>query len=56
MLVQVYDGQGEMLSKRVVAVGAVRPGETRRFTLRVEMHVSEPGTSTTASSRRTGVE
>jgi hypothetical protein len=56
VLVEVYDGQGEMLSKRVVGVGVVRPGEARRFTLRVEMHVPEPSTSTAASSRRTGIE
>lgn len=52
VLVQVYDAQGEMLSKRVVGVGAVRPGETRRFTLRVEMHIPEPSTPAAASSRR----
>lgn len=52
VLVQVYDAQGEMLSKRVVGVGAVRPGETRRFTLRVEMHTREPSAPTAASSRR----
>ena len=52
VLVQVYDARGEMLSKRVVGVGAVRPGETRRFTLQVEIQIPEASTPTTASTRR----
>lgn len=52
VLVQVYDAHGEMLSKRVVGVGAVRPGETRRFTLRVEMHIPESSAPAGVSSRR----
>ena len=56
VLVEVYDGQGEMLSKRVVGVGVVQPGDTRKFTLRVEMHVPESSTPTTASSRRPGID
>ncbi|HWU38882.1 MAG TPA: hypothetical protein VN203_14630 [Candidatus Acidoferrum sp.] len=56
MLVEVYDGQGEMLSKRVVGVGVVQPGDTRKFTLRVEMHVPESSTPTAASSRRPGID
>jgi hypothetical protein len=56
VLVQVYDGQGEMLSRRVVSVGAVKPGETRKFTLRVEMYLPESATPSVASSRRSRIE
>ncbi len=52
VLVQVYDAHGEMVSKRVVGVGAVRPGEARRFTLRVELHIPESSTPAAASARR----
>ena len=48
--VQIHDAQGGMLARRVVGVGAIRPGETRRFTLRVEMQVAEKPTPAAASS------
>ena len=41
MLVEVHDPKGEKLPRRVVAVGAIPPGETRMFTLRVELDVAE---------------
>jgi hypothetical protein len=56
VLVQILDGRGEMLARRVVGVGAVRPGETRRFTLRIEMHTPEKSMSTTTTSRRPATE
>lgn len=46
VLIEVYDGTGEMLARRVVGVGALRSGETRTFTLRVEVHVPEKSTLT----------
>ncbi len=52
VLVQVYDARGEMLSKRVVGVGAVRPGEARRFTFRVEIQIPESSPPAAASARR----
>jgi hypothetical protein len=41
VLVEVHDPKGEKLARRVVAVGAIPPGETRMFTLRVELDVAE---------------
>ena len=41
VLVEVHDNEGTMLARRVVGVGALRPGDTRKFTLRVEVSVPE---------------
>ncbi len=41
VLVEVHDPRGEKLARRVVAVGAIPPGETRMFSLRVELDVAE---------------
>ena len=41
VVVQVRDSQGEVLARRVVGVGAIRPGDTRTFTLQVEMRAPE---------------
>lgn len=41
VLVEVQDGRGETVARRVVGVGALRPGESRKFTLRVEVLVPE---------------
>ncbi len=41
VLIEVRDGHGEMLARRVVGVGALGPGEIRKFTVRVEMYVPE---------------
>jgi len=41
VLVEVHDPKGEKLARRVIAVGAIPPGETRMFTLRVELEVAE---------------
>ena len=41
ILVEVHDERGEMVARRVVGVGALRPGESRKFTLRVEVLVPE---------------
>jgi hypothetical protein len=49
VLIEVHDEQGEMIARRVVGVGALRQGEARKFTLRVEVLVPEP-TSLTAAS------
>ena len=51
VLVQVQNAEGETLDRRVVGVGAIRPGETRTFTLRVEMRIPEKSTQPAASSR-----
>jgi hypothetical protein len=42
VLVEVQDERGEMVARRVVGVGALKPGESRKFTLRVEVLVPEP--------------
>ena len=49
VLIEVHDGMGEMVARRVVGVGALRPDETRTFTLRVEVLVPEKSTLTAAS-------
>lgn len=41
VLVEVQDERGEMVARRVVGVGALKPGESRTFTLRVEVLVPE---------------
>ena len=56
VLVHILDGRGEMLARRVVGVGVIRPGETRRFTLRIEMHIPEKSIPTTAIPRRPATE
>ena len=44
VLIEVRDGEGEILVRRVLSVGALKPGETRSVTLRVETHL--PGGQT----------
>jgi len=41
VLIEIQDERGETQARRVVGVGALRPGETRKFTLRVEVVVPE---------------
>jgi hypothetical protein len=41
VLVEVHDPKGEKLARRVVALGAIPPGETRLFTFRIELDVVE---------------
>lgn len=43
VLVEVHDSRGEKLVRRIVGVGKIPSGETRTFTIRVEMEV--PGNS-----------
>ena len=52
VIVQVYDARGALLTKRVVGVGAVQAGESRRFTVRVEMHVPDQSSQVAVSARR----
>ena len=44
VLVEVQNERGETVTRRVVGVGALRSGESRKFTLRVEVIVPEPST------------
>ena len=41
MLIEVHDERDEMVARRVVGL-ALRPGEGRKFTLRVEVLVRSP--------------
>ena len=41
VLIEVQDERGETVARRVVGVGALKPGEWRKFTLRVEVLVPE---------------
>jgi hypothetical protein len=49
VLIEVHDEHDEMVARRVVGVGALRPGEGRTFTLRVEVLVPESSQLTAAS-------
>ena len=49
VLVEVHDGHGGMLARRVVGIGALGQGEARKFTFRVEMFVPEKSALTVAS-------
>jgi hypothetical protein len=41
VLIEVQDEEGELLARRSVGVGVLRPGETRRVILRVEVIVPD---------------
>lgn len=41
VVIEVHDHRGEVAARRVVGVGALRPGEWRRFSLRVEVLVPD---------------
>src|SRR4029434_8945911 len=41
VLVEIHDEHDNIVSRRVVGVGALRPGESRKFTLRVEVLTPE---------------
>jgi hypothetical protein len=41
VLIEVRDERGEVMARRVIGVGALRPGGSRQFTLRVEVRVPE---------------
>ena len=41
VLIEIHDERGESVARRVVGVGALRAGEVRSFTLRVEVMVPE---------------
>ena len=49
VLIEVHDERDEMVARRVVGVGALRSGEGRKFTLRVEVLVPESSGLTAAS-------
>jgi len=48
VLIEIHDERDEMVARRVVGVGALRPGEGRKFTLRVEVLVPESSRLTAA--------
>ncbi len=51
VLVEVQDQRGQIISRRVVGVGAIHAGEVRGITLRVELHQPEKAPPAPASSR-----
>jgi hypothetical protein len=51
VLVQVRDSQGVIVARHVVGVGAVHPGDTRTFTLQVEMRGPEEPVHAPATAR-----
>ena len=56
VVVHIRDSQGETLARRVVGVGAIRPGDTRTFTLQVEMRAPEESHPAADSSRPPSLE
>jgi len=48
VIVEVWEDRGELIARRVVNVGALRLGQARRVTLRVEMQAPEPSISSPA--------
>jgi len=56
VVVHIRDSQGETLARRVVGVGAIRPGDTRTFTLQVEMRAPEETPPAAESPRLPSVE
>jgi hypothetical protein len=44
VLVEIHDERDKIVARRVVGVGALRPGESRKFTLRVEVLMPEVST------------
>ncbi len=51
VVVEVRNSQGAVLNRRVVGVGAIRPGDTRTVTLQVEMRVAEESAQAVSPSR-----
>jgi hypothetical protein len=49
VIIEIHDERGETVARRVVGVGALRSGEARKFTLRVEVVVPEKSAVTAAS-------
>lgn len=50
VLVQIRDSHGAVLAKHMVGVGAIQPGDTRIFTLQVEISAPEDATPEKASA------
>ena len=44
VIIEVREDRGELISRRIVNVGALEPGQARRVTLRVEMQAPETST------------
>ncbi len=49
VLIEIHDERGESVARRVVGVGALRPGELRSFRLRVEVMIPEKSALTAVS-------
>jgi hypothetical protein len=56
VLVQVRDGQGAVLAKHVVGVGAIQPGDTRTFSLQVEVRGPEDPAHAAVAARPASAE
>lgn len=56
VLVQVRDAQGAVVAKHVVGVGAIQPGDTRTFSLQVEMRGPEETAHAATAARPASTE
>jgi hypothetical protein len=41
VIIEVREDRGDLISRRIVNVGALEPGQARRVTLRIEMQATE---------------
>jgi len=48
VIIEVREDRGELISRRIVNVGALQPGQARRISLRVEMQAPEASASPAA--------
>jgi hypothetical protein len=44
VIIEIHDERDKIVARRVVGVGALRPSESRKFTLRVEVLLPEVST------------
>jgi len=53
VIIEVREDRGDLITRRIVNVGAIEPGQARRITLRIEMQTPEPsGSPAVPSSAR----
>jgi len=56
VVVQVRDAQGAVVAKHVVSVGAIQPGDTRTFSLQVEVRGPEDSAHAPVAARPASTE
>ena len=49
VVIEVRGDRDDLIDRRIVSVGALQPGQTRRVTFRIEMQAPEPSSAPAAS-------